>query len=74
MTKKKNKTFEDSLAELQLISEKLEDDEVGIDESIKLYEKGIELSKLCYGLLNKAELKITELNEKLENEISGENE
>lgn len=69
MAKKTNKSFEDSLARLQKISELLESDEVGLEESVKLYEEGMKLSKECYNVLDKAELKITELKKKLESDI-----
>ena len=71
---KKKLTFEESLEKLEQISEDLESESTGIDESIKLYEEGIELSKNCFDLLNKAELKITELRKKLESENSIEEE
>lgn len=70
MTKKKTKSFEESLKRLQEISELLEDENIGIDESVKLYEEGIGLSKECYQKLSQAELKVTELKDKLEKEIS----
>ncbi len=66
---KKNKSFEESLRRLQEISEILESDEASLEESIKLFEEGIKLSKNCYDLLNKAELKVEELNKQLENEL-----
>jgi len=66
---KKNKSFEESLKRLQEISEILESEEASLEESIKLYEEGIKLSKECYHLLNKAELKVEELNKQLENEL-----
>lgn len=69
MTKKKN-NFEDLLKRLQEISDQLEMEDVGLDDSIKLYEEGIKLSKLCYKKLNEAELKIEEL--KKENDIESE--
>jgi len=67
MTKKKN-NFEDLLKRLQEISDQLEREDVGLDDSIKLYEEGIKLSKLCYKKLNEAELKISEL--KKENDLN----
>ena len=60
MAKKKN-NFEDLLKRLQEISDQLEREDVGLDDSIKLYEEGIKLSKLCYKKLSDAELKISEL-------------
>ena len=65
MTKKKEK-FEDLLKRLQEISELLEDEDVGLDEAIKLYEEGIKLSKLCHQKLEAAELKISELKKEVE--------
>ncbi|MBN1301723.1 MAG: exodeoxyribonuclease VII small subunit [Melioribacteraceae bacterium] len=64
MTKKKEK-FEDLLKRLQEISELLEDEEIGLDESIKLYEEGIKLSQLCHTKIEEAELKIKSLKEAL---------
>lgn len=67
---KKNKSFEDSLRRLQEISDLLERSDVSLEDSIKLYEEGIKLSKECYTVLEKAELKIEELNNELENELN----
>ncbi len=66
---KKNKNFEASLNRLQEISELLESDDVTLEESIKLYEEGIKLSKNCYSTLEKAELKVEQLNNDLEDEL-----
>ncbi|MGD8782297.1 MAG: exodeoxyribonuclease VII small subunit [Ignavibacteria bacterium] len=67
MTKKKELSFEESLSRLQEISEILENPEVDLEESIKLYEEGIKLSKICYTKLDKAELKVTQLKNELNN-------
>ncbi len=66
---KKQKSFEDSLRRLKEISEKLEGNEVGLDDSIKLYEEGVKLAKECYTTLSEAELKIKELKSELESDI-----
>ena len=63
---KKEKSFEESLRRLKEISETLEGNEVGLDESIKLYEEGVKLAKKCYTTLSEAELKIKELKVELE--------
>jgi len=68
MTAKK-KTFEESLKRLQEISGLLESEDIGLDESIKLYEEGVKLSKYCYKTLSEAELKIKELKNELESDI-----
>lgn len=69
MAKKKESSFESSLERLQQISDILEKGEVSLEESIKLYEEGINISKICYSKLKDAELKITELNADLINEV-----
>ena len=69
MTKKKEAGFEDSLNRLQQISELLGSGEVGLEESLKLYEEGINLAKSCYSTLRDAELKVTELKKQLEDKL-----
>jgi len=69
MTKKKNQKFEQLLLRLEEISSLLESDDVDLEDSIKLYEEGIELSRKCYNILEKAELKVTELKKQLESEF-----
>ena len=71
MSKKKENSFEDSLQRLQEISDILDSGNVGLEESIKLYEEGIKLANYCYGTLKDAELKVTELKKQLENGIQG---
>ena len=74
MTKKKTKnTFEENLSRLEEISTLLESEELGLDESISLFEEGIKLSKNCMTALKKAELKITELKSEL-SEVTSKND
>lgn len=63
------KSFEELLNRVQEISNLLDGDVVDLEESLKLYEEGILLTKECYTRLNKAELKITELKNDLERSI-----
>ena len=70
MTKKKTESFENNLKRLQEISDLLENNELGLDESIDLYEEGIKLSKICYSKLEAAELKITELKKQFNSGFS----
>ncbi len=75
MAKKKTKnTFEENLSRLEEISTLLESEELGLDESISLFEEGIKLSKNCMTALKKAELKITELKSELSEVTSEEDE
>ena len=69
MSKKKENSFEELLTRLQEISDTLESGEAGLDQSIKLYEEGIGLAKICYTTLKEAELKVTELKRQLENNL-----
>jgi exodeoxyribonuclease VII small subunit len=50
--------FEAALKELETIVAKLERGEVGLEESISIYERGEALKSHCEMLLKKAELRI----------------
>lgn len=54
----KNQTFESSLGELEKIVRKLEDGDLSLEESLKLFEDGVRLSRECQERLNKAERRI----------------
>jgi exodeoxyribonuclease VII small subunit len=53
-----NLSFEHALAELEQIVRALEDGQVGLEESLASYEKGVGLLKRCYGQLRQAEQRI----------------
>ena len=70
MSKKKSShNFEDKLARLEEITTSLENSEIGLEDSIQLFEEGVKLSKECLSVLEKAELKVTTLKKDL-NEIN----
>jgi exodeoxyribonuclease VII small subunit len=54
----KKSTFEGALEELEDIAGKLESGELGLDESIIEFEKGIKLANYCRLKLEEAERKI----------------
>lgn len=56
-------SFEEALNRLEEITGKLESGEVSLEESVELFEKGIELSKICSKRLNDAKQKIISLEE-----------
>ncbi|MBR6233214.1 MAG: exodeoxyribonuclease VII small subunit [Erysipelotrichaceae bacterium] len=64
----KEKSFEQQMKMLQQIVEKLEANDVELDESIKLYEEGLKLSKTLKDQLSAFEEKIAQLNKGEENE------
>ena len=47
----KEKGFEEYLTELENILKKLEDKDISLDEAVKGYTMGIEISKKCYEIL-----------------------
>ncbi|MCU0343740.1 MAG: exodeoxyribonuclease VII small subunit [Ignavibacterium sp.] len=66
MSKKKSSdNFEDKLARLEQITNSLENSEIGLEDSIKLFEEGVKLSKECLAVLEKAELKVNTLKKDL---------
>ncbi|TGN08439.1 exodeoxyribonuclease VII small subunit [Leptospira ilyithenensis] len=58
MSDKKQITFEDALRELEDIADKLEKGQLSLEESIKAYERGMDLKKVCTDRLTEAEAKI----------------
>jgi exodeoxyribonuclease VII small subunit len=58
MAKKPDIKFEDALARLEKIVTQLEEGEVSLDNSLKIFEEGIELSRICASKLEEAERKI----------------
>ncbi|MBL6991157.1 MAG: exodeoxyribonuclease VII small subunit [Bacteriovoracaceae bacterium] len=67
---KKNKSFEQSLKELESIVSGLETGGLSLEESIKKFEAGVSLYRDCKKQLSVAEKKITTLTDDLkENEI-----
>jgi len=59
-------SFENSLRRLEEIVEQLEQGNISLEESIKMYEEGITLSKACVEKLTQAELKVKKLGKDME--------
>ena len=58
------KDFEAAIAELEGIVRKLEEGDMALDDSLKLYERGVQLSRFCHARLEDAEHRIEVLNER----------
>lgn len=58
------KTFEETIVELEKIVADLESGDLTLDESMKKFEEGMEASKHCTEILDKAEKKIVTVLEK----------
>ena len=65
-------TFEQRLARLEEIVERLESGEVGLDESLKLYAEGAGLIQQCRKTLTEAEKKISKLTESASGDLATE--
>ncbi len=50
-----NKTFEELLKSLEQVVKDLENKEIPLDDAVKKYQLGLELSKACYQMLEEAE-------------------
>ena len=70
---KKKLNYEQSVSRLEEIVELLENGELPLEESMKIFEEGTKLSAECYGMLSKAEQKITQISD-IENETINEEE
>jgi len=53
-----NITFEQAMSRLEKIVRELENGEVALEESIKLFEEGVKLSGICSSLLKEAKQKV----------------
>ena len=64
MNKKKENNFESALRRLEEISDLLENEDTPLEDSIKLFEEGIELKEFCEEKLKSAKLKIDKIVKK----------
>lgn len=62
MSDKERPGFEEALKELEAIVEKLNNQEISLEDSVELYEEGIRLSKICSETLESAALKIEQID------------
>lgn len=71
MSKKalKSKDFETSVKELEDIIKKMESGDLSLENSLKSFEQGINLTSHCQELLNKAEQKVQILMDKQEEQF-----
>ena len=62
-------SFEDAMSELEDLVERIESGEIGLEEALKRYERGIALIKRCRTVLDSAEQRISELTTDAEGEL-----
>lgn len=58
--------YEKKIKRIEEIIKKLENEDISLEENVKLVEEGSKLSKDCKDYLEKAELKITKIVEEKE--------
>ena len=61
MNKEKNNNFEANLKKLEVIVDKLESGDIGLEESVKLYEEGMKIKKICDKKLKDIEMQIKKI-------------
>ena len=63
---KNDMTLEQAMKKLEDITNKMENDELSVEESLKYFEEGTKLIALCKEKLTASSLKITELTENMQ--------
>lgn len=58
---RKDMKFEEALAKLAEINEKLSADAVSLEDSVKLFKEGVELTKFCQKKLDDAKQEIEQI-------------
>ena len=56
-----NMTFEQAMTRLEDIVKKLEDHTVSLDDSVALFQEGVQLSKFCSDKLSSVEEKVSQI-------------
>ena len=59
---KKDMKFEEARNKLAEINEKLSADDVSLEESVKLFKEGVEITKLCQKKLDDAKQEIEQID------------
>jgi exodeoxyribonuclease VII small subunit len=65
-------TFEDAMKRLERIVEMLGEGNLSLEDSLKIFEEGMELCRFCNKKLDEAEYKVEKLMEREGGEISVE--
>ncbi len=61
---KKEIAFEEALAELESLVQKLDEGDLGLEESLEVYERAVELRDLCRKRLEEYDRRVSKLMEK----------
>jgi exodeoxyribonuclease VII small subunit len=69
LAKESEPTFKEAIEELEKITDSLEGGELELEESLKLFERGVTLIKYCQDKLDSAQSRVELLVDSLEGEI-----
>ncbi len=69
MSQKKKQSFEENCRRLEEIVESLEDEQLPLEESIKLFTEGVELALKARGQLEEGEKKVQKLIARVEGDF-----
>ena len=61
MSMEKDNNFEANLKKLEVIVDKLESGDIGLEESVKLYEEGMRIKKICDKKIKDIEMQIKKI-------------
>jgi len=64
----KKVSFEEAIGRLEEIVRQLEKGDVPLEDSIRLYEEGMKLGKMCRKILDEADLRVRQLSTEIEGE------
>lgn len=59
----KKQTLEEAFAQLETVIERLESENISLEESFKVYSEGMELLQFCNASIDTVEKKVLKLNE-----------
>jgi exodeoxyribonuclease VII small subunit len=59
----KIKDFESAVGELETVVKTLEAGEISLEQSLQLFERGVQLSRFCHGRLEDAERRVEILSD-----------
>ena len=62
----KKSSFETSMSELEKLVDKIETGNLSLEESLKQFEKGVKLSRICQSALTEAEQRVKILTDSLQ--------
>jgi len=65
-------SFEQSLAEVEAIIRRVESGEVGLEDSIVQYERGVALIRQCRETLDRAEQRVVDLTSQMNSQMQGQ--